>query len=524
MSVSRPIRLAFIIACVTGLTATTGRCEIGQPKPPHDWSQDVDETAVVEHGPLLRTHKDFQLRNVLAQILRTAELDDSNASQEALLETLLATLRRDSAINLSSGLINTLQVRNQDADVTAKGLLDDGENKLFPVALLSRLDLAPGGFTDCGEYRIVFSNAGSDFMLIFEAKIGNGTEENPRPEADCAQLARHWALQKGESETVRLKRLSELYFKGIAGYLPAVHASNYGTGLGQVRSNTFKNSPWMLREWRIAPRQGRIVFEVNPVGDTPLAEFYGDTNGPTASPDGLEASERARFQGQFVANTIRHLIEPDTLIGENPGENAESDVFSRMGAKIEPRSLEFQSDAQGGDDFTRRVGPNFNARIPEIVFQENGRVVERKHILERANAMTCGGCHQTAVGREIAVQNGTSVRWPGTVSSFRHIAAFTDGNGSTRLSPALNDHFLPFRQKVMVSFLNKHQPSRADTRTNSQRSAAVDPAFDLFRQIIRENNKNIADRTLEQYEALIRERQERDAMRNGFFVKYRRPH
>ena len=68
-------------------------------------------------------------------------------------------------------------------------------------------------------------------------------------------------------------------------------------------------------------------------------------------------------------------------------------------------------------------------------------------VLQRANAMTCSGCHQTATGQFVAPE----VKWPQD-AGFVHITE------AGELSAALKDHFLPARRSNLAEHLCKGAP------------------------------------------------------------------
>jgi hypothetical protein len=65
-------------------------------------------------------------------------------------------------------------------------------------------------------------------------------------------------------------------------------------------------------------------------------------------------------------------------------------------------------------------------------------------IMNRAEAMSCGGCHQNSSNAEIA----PNVKWPPS-KFFVHV----DERGN--LSPALTKQFLPARAALLVDYWQK---------------------------------------------------------------------
>jgi hypothetical protein len=64
----------------------------------------------------------------------------------------------------------------------------------------------------------------------------------------------------------------------------------------------------------------------------------------------------------------------------------------------------------------------------------------KEHVLSRVAAMTCGGCHQFANGKEIA----PGIRWPLSLT-------FVQIDETGAMSNLLLDRFLPFRFNLLAN-------------------------------------------------------------------------
>jgi len=101
---------------------------------------------------------------------------------------------------------------------------------------------------------------------------------NPRPELGlegCRPVATFWSdLSANTDVTSRKNALVNFYFNGLGGFMPVVHVENYGlpgagrSTTGQLRTNQFIQSPWLLREFKLKKTCGTscsMVFQ--PVTD-----------------------------------------------------------------------------------------------------------------------------------------------------------------------------------------------------------------------------------------------------------------
>lgn len=159
------------------------------------------------------------------------------------------------------------------------------------VGIFNRFDLAPVDGSDCGEYRIVFARRGfvagerlNRNLVIFEANL-----RNPHPERGlngCVRIAEFWRGLSSDSDVQsRARKLHDFYFEGLPGFLPVVHPSNYGARTdrkGQIRSNQFLQTKWMMREFKLAPgacSEGKAC-EIMPTTDktTPPASLFSGSD------------------------------------------------------------------------------------------------------------------------------------------------------------------------------------------------------------------------------------------------------
>jgi hypothetical protein len=355
---------------------------------------------------------------------------------------------------------------------------------LVPIALVNRVDLAPSDWSDCGEYRIIYSFKAAvpvnrvppppegRFFLIFEGRLENASPKKLGIEG-CRATANFWRdLTDQPDERKRADRLEEFYYKGSKGTAgPVVQAKNYGSPIGQVRGNLGVFAPaerfkWVLREWIIVnsgqPTPASFVSVT--VKDNPLAELY--SRGTPRTPlDPLTVFERSKFQEEFLNTSLGRLLSPDVirkfLKPGQPGYKPELDpdpnnhlfnierykieILNAFGARFQNRFNEFQSVANGPEDNPEEkagVGSELRRNIESKLLQfviDPLQKPSAREVLNRAGALTCGGCHEFTNFKSIGQVRGTPIKWPGS-GGFVHIEE--DG----RLSKALTDVFLPYRK------------------------------------------------------------------------------
>jgi hypothetical protein len=429
----------------------------------------------------------FSFSRTVGTILSSMNVLNTPKHRENFLKTLLNSFNAEVSVNLMSGLPMHVDLRPREAALDPKKLLDPHDpTGLVPVALVNRLDLAPDDWSNCGEYRIVYSFKEpipvtpraavptSRFFLIFEART-----ENPQGTGfeGCRATANFWRnLTDVNTAATRAELLDQFYYTGIADAAgAAVQAKNYGAPRGQIRGNFFVNTSdgpfrWQLREWIVIPWGEPATFLPVPANDNPLAQFYLDKNGagveaplnPT-----LEESERADFQKKFLNTSLARLIKPDVdrdfltsahkdykaeLDPKNPAafqiEKYKIDILNRIGARFHNRFSEFQSVSQGNEDVPEsKVGvrsplrTNINGKLDQVVIRPKQKP-NTEEILNRAGAVTCGGCHHSATGLTVGQVMGQPIQWPNSAGTTGFVHITEKGE----LSPALNDVFLPFRQ------------------------------------------------------------------------------
>lgn len=343
-----------------------------------------------------------------------------------------------------------------------------GEYKV--LALVNRLDLAHQGWRNCGEHRIVYGkHPGGKNLMIFEAVL-----PNPRPgcREACVPVAEFWkSLSAIDDPVSRAQKLDAFFYTGLPGFRPVVHVNHYSangvttgygsSGSGQIRTNQFLQSPWMLREYKTVIDCGTLpckfffaptMVKVNPQG----------TLWNTANPDPRGAD--------FRADTV---LQKDHLAACS---------LLDIGYAIDLVNDAGESVSQGGPSLIDNYREQMDLGGPSP-FQTDlaTAVLSADQMANRAITQSCAGCHMPSTFQlNLSMSIGTVTTpvgspvptidsWPNAASpGFVHVdtmpatvrpelaanpAAFGSGMGQ-EISPALLDFFLPARKGFLLAQLN----------------------------------------------------------------------
>ena len=530
---------------------------------------DISRSLVVTDAALDKTK--FAFSKTIDTILGSMNVAKTAENRENFVKSMLTSFQGDAMVNPVSGL----RMRSRCVLWRLRSIQRSCSIRLT-LRVLSQSHCSIGStrrrmdWSNCGEHRIVYAFKApipaepglppfrtSRFLLIFEARMDNASPQKTGFEG-CRAIANFWRnLTDENDEKKRAEQLEQFYFTGIAGASgPVVQAKNFGGPLGQVRGNIFMNSVahplrWQLREW-IVVNSGQPTpasFVPVTVKDNPLAQFYLDANGPVGDPDdgpldaAKETSERAEFQNQFLNTSLARLLDPDVvrnfLKPGQPAYKAELDpasatfdaekyrieVLNRFGARFANRFNEFQSISQGdADNPQAKAGPTLQTNLGTALGQfviDAQQKPDVAQVLNRAGAVSCGGCHQFAADQPVAKIKGQAVLWPKS-AGFVHV---TESGG---LSEALTTTLLPFRRDRFAEALCIPV---APVQTVATPSASL--ALEAARQSrwqgwsrrleTRKTLQPPAARTREAVQAITVERQE-EIQKRGYFVTNRRPH
>ncbi|MFP2907118.1 hypothetical protein ACLESD_19125 [Pyxidicoccus sp. 3LFB2] len=338
-------------------------------------------------------------------------------------------------------------------------------NAYIPIGLFNRFDLASTRGSNCGEYRIAYAkrsgitNGGDRNLVIFEAVLPNPTPAKGLE--GCRPVADFWANLSTDADPIsRASKLRTFYFIGLPGFMPVVHIDNYGnrtTGAtGQVRSNQFMQTSWLLREFKVrkecrslAPCTLRFVpttVKTNPGG--------------TLFNPGSAHAEAFNFQNSAFPAQVPRLAVNDL------------NLFTMFTSDIHNSG---QSDAQHVTE--NRYVTQFG--VAASFFRSNiqtqltaiGSTLTPDHIVARAQAQSCAGCHQLSNGADL----GGGLIWPFS-QRFTHVSEATEvgpDGARHRISQALTNVFIPHRKAVFETFINA---SCGDAVCNAWESSTFCPA------------------------------------------------
>jgi hypothetical protein len=423
----------------------------------------------------------FDFAKTLQAILTRAQSQQKPAD---LLQTMIDSFSKVASDERQpkSNLQMVVDARPGEAGLTTGDLLSPNASsvRMFPIALSNRLDLASVEKGNCGEARILFakpSESGRRFLLIFEGKVTPLPGPNGEVNKDtCRPVAEFWANLGDKSGQTRADLLSKFYFEGDMGTYgklasPPISFENLGgSDRGQVRGNLFVAGLWQLREWHIKKRGDRLAFDVAPVADNPLAEFYN--SGSVFPESGRGKEQMADFQKAFVEGMLvplsgKTLGDAPPLVPDTPAvKDLSNDVktvhsfnFGVTEVTANTSSFdEFQSTAQAFSDVVVTQQPTNTSQAIGIDDAFKDKVtqarpdagLEVRHVINRAMALTCQGCHQPEgatrpnFSLEISPATGgqSAVFWPKSLN-FVHV------DENSKLSPALTGSFMPFRAALI---------------------------------------------------------------------------
>ncbi|AKU90073.1 hypothetical protein [Vulgatibacter incomptus] len=393
--------------------------------------------------------KRFELKDVLQQIISTAGPLATPITPKDLFQQWWDTA------NLKPGLGRGPHCDDNGAPVGGSSKFNNfdyecprgegGEARVDPfngplykaIGLFNRFDLAPEDGSNCGEYRIVFArDSGRRNLLIFEAVLPN--PDRKRGLEGCRPVVEFWAKLSDTSlsNAERGDMLKKFYFDGLSGFEPVVHASHYGAQLfasnygsaagGQIRTNQFMEGNWNLREFRLLKdcRCDSCNLAIVPATDK-------------TNPEGFLFNSQSTdwrvpgFQNNLVAD-LPSLSNPN---------------INEFGYEVKDVHNSGQSVPQTRQhDYNFHADTAFRNRIATAVSASG---LTAQHIINRAQALSCAGCHELSNGKAIDRDH----TWPRSLG-FTHIDENLRGGSRYPLSDALENVFLPYRLEKMEEFLS----------------------------------------------------------------------
>lgn len=312
-------------------------------------------------------------------------------------------------------------------------------NEYRLISLVNRLDLRDRrDFLDCGEARMIFALQDAQplrNLVIFEAQLPN---PQPGSEAGCLPIAQFWHSLSAESDpAVRALALRNFYSNGLpeANVAPVIHIDHFAEDSGQVRTNQFMRfGTWVLKEYKVGAQNDLKTLFLTTVKNNPVGELF-DVN--TVIPDA------SIFQTDF-ANGIQNLMGGLSFIGLPNFDNRFNNGQSHSSGPI------------AENNFTQHFANSADSDFEDLIQLRLAQMrspLSTAQVINRATAMTCGGCHQPGVfGLTAPDAVGPGQSWPDSLG-FVHVQE-TPSNGVFELSPALNNVFLPDRRDDFETYLS----------------------------------------------------------------------
>jgi hypothetical protein len=307
-----------------------------------------------------------------------------------------------------------------------------------PVAIVNRFDLAPADYSHCGEYRLTFSRRTgqrSRLNIAIETAL-----PNPYPrkgKAGCAEVAAFWSeLARTASANDRRDRLVNFFFRGLAPFPPILDPNTFASS-GRIRTSVISGGRPSFAQFElksdceIAQRCGPRLTRV-PLDNMPDAALF----------DADAAGQRAAsFRREFVRQ-VASLSVPDV---NRYAMNIDRSYSVRGVDALVPQfnyQLPFRRAQQ------TRAGREFREQIADEL-RKAGSPLTPEDIIGRAETQNCAGCH----GKPGPV--GGDLIFPNAFEQGEHIHVQADSLlESARLSPALQDVFLPYRIGVLRQYLH----------------------------------------------------------------------
>ena len=268
--------------------------------------------------------------------------------------------------------------------------------------------------------------SGGRNFIIFEALVPNPT---PGVASGCLPIQNLWKnLTNENNAATRATTLRNFYFNGIpaSNVRAPIDHLNFAVNTGQIRTNQFlSGSSWNLKEYKAVVENGKNTLQVATVKSNPVSSLFTDTNTDSRS---------VAFRSDFI-NNMGSLLGNVATFSLTVANNAHNNVQSHSSGPINENNF----------------GSTTNL----------GTTLTPQQIVNRATAMTCGGCHQpSAFGITPAGSIGSGIGWPETISpsnpfGFVHVNEIASG-GVFALSPALINVFLPARKQDMENYLNNN--------------------------------------------------------------------
>lgn len=304
-----------------------------------------------------------------------------------------------------------------------------------PLAVVSRLDLAPADGANCGQQRMIFGNnspiGNGRMFIIIEAQV-----PNPNPECGidaCRPLAELWSdMTAVDDPRERGARLADAFLTtGVGPFGPFMNADHLGPDGGQVRTNNFNDFVWTLREFHFQAAPAVLPLP-QPVAESPNGELWNDTSplaqGPACRQSFLEAVQAGALSGDNLS-TMTFPVAQACKDAESPNDFFRQDYQSHL--------------LQGSGVFRQQLDQALA-----------GTGLTGLDIANRARfAGSCMGCHQEASGSDLGGTLSAPIQGDFVHVSEQILEDCGDGTACRGLSNAMRDEFIPHRLAVQARLL-----------------------------------------------------------------------
>jgi hypothetical protein len=397
--------------------------------------------------------EDFGLRRTVQAIIDSSE--GAASTPEAFLTSLLATFDDPERVNPDNNLTIPVDVRPGEAALSPAELLDPTNAKgMRVVGIFNRFERIPMTGDFCGSARLVYvmpvdaANQGSTITFMFDAIVPNPDMAQGRE--GCRPVAEFWAgLSAIEDPAARAAALETFLFVGTADLEPVVRFANF-QGSGGITTDHFINGvKWQMRNFATALDEDMLPIARSARVNAPLTEFFDSAFDPaTAGPEwentdpAVFAAQRDLFQADFLDMQVGRLSAPEA---SGNALTAQSIILG-FGVGFGNPYRDFQSDSEDTDNAAVQIDDTFRA---DITAKLEGTGVTADIVLNRANALTCGGCHFSAIGDQVGVDSADApVMWPAAApGGFVHI------NEKGEISELLDKYWLPDRLAKLNAYL-----------------------------------------------------------------------
>ncbi|WP_437817730.1 hypothetical protein [Sorangium sp. So ce1078] len=349
----------------------------------------------------------------------------------------------------------------------------NADSAYMATTLSNRFDLAPPDGSNCGEYRIVFARRGGQSdtnslqrnFIIFEGRLPNPNPSQGRQA--CLPVVQFWLNQSDPAKSVatRASELLSFYFNGLPGFAPVIHIDHYGNAPGpdhgQIRTNEFLNgtSPpaaWSLREFRLTHgTSSSPALNIVPsfVKDNPAARLFSSA----ASSDPRVTS----FQSTVFPNVVERLAASDDINRFAYPSALPNSINAGESLMIPLQNNYLNALGTGTSTLRTNIANKLTAMGSDLSGTPGNLSVDQ--VVGRAETLACSGCHEPQDrngGATSTFDVGLSAPFPSTLV-FTQTSEKTEpidtsnptGPQRFKISPALIDVFLPFRERVMTDYL-----------------------------------------------------------------------